>query len=223
MQNYEDFIEKFKPKLTTDDCYTPPEVMEAVNGYVAKRWNLDPKRFVRPFYPGGDYKGFDYAEDAVVVDNPPFSIMAEIKDWYCEQGIRFFLFAPGLTPITGKHKAELAHIIVRCKIKYENGAVVYTSFVTNLPCNDFVEVCPGLSKSIDDVTPKKKKKKTVVLPPNAFTAAKLHKFASHDIPLAIRKNEVTGFGNKTFGNTVFVNEAGEEKLRHAMDEYNALQ
>lgn len=23
-QNYDEFIEKFKPKKTTDDCYTPP-------------------------------------------------------------------------------------------------------------------------------------------------------------------------------------------------------
>ena len=28
--NYEGFIEKFKPKLTTDDCYTPRGVYEAV-------------------------------------------------------------------------------------------------------------------------------------------------------------------------------------------------
>ena len=29
-QNYDEFIEKFKPKKTTDDCYTPPPVYEAV-------------------------------------------------------------------------------------------------------------------------------------------------------------------------------------------------
>lgn len=27
---YEAFVNKFKPKLTTDDCYTPPEIYEAV-------------------------------------------------------------------------------------------------------------------------------------------------------------------------------------------------
>lgn len=32
---YEAFVDKFKPKLTTDDCYTPPEVYEVVkNGRV---------------------------------------------------------------------------------------------------------------------------------------------------------------------------------------------
>lgn len=32
--DYDGFVEKFKPKKTTDDCYTPPEVMEVVNAYV---------------------------------------------------------------------------------------------------------------------------------------------------------------------------------------------
>ncbi len=32
--DYDGFVEKFKPKKTTDDCYTPPEVMEVVNSYV---------------------------------------------------------------------------------------------------------------------------------------------------------------------------------------------
>ena len=27
---YEQFVEKFKPKKTTDDCYTPPEIYEVI-------------------------------------------------------------------------------------------------------------------------------------------------------------------------------------------------
>ena len=26
-ESYEEFVEKFKPKKTTDDCYTPPRCM----------------------------------------------------------------------------------------------------------------------------------------------------------------------------------------------------
>ena len=26
--DYEDFVDKFKPKKTTDDCYTPPSLSE---------------------------------------------------------------------------------------------------------------------------------------------------------------------------------------------------
>ncbi len=28
--DYDGFVEKFKPKKTTDDCYTPPEVYDVV-------------------------------------------------------------------------------------------------------------------------------------------------------------------------------------------------
>ena len=30
IQDYDAFVEKFKPKKTTDDCYTPPLVYDAV-------------------------------------------------------------------------------------------------------------------------------------------------------------------------------------------------
>lgn len=33
-KSYEEFVEKFKPKKTTDDCYTPPEKA------AAERWEL---------------------------------------------------------------------------------------------------------------------------------------------------------------------------------------
>lgn len=29
-ETYEKFVEKFKPKKTTDDCYTPPEVYKLI-------------------------------------------------------------------------------------------------------------------------------------------------------------------------------------------------
>ena len=59
---YDRFVEKFKAKKTTDDCYTPANVYEAVAEFVAKEYGLDRGRFVRPFYPGGDYQRFDYAQ-----------------------------------------------------------------------------------------------------------------------------------------------------------------
>lgn len=31
---YQAFVNKFEPKLTTDDCYTPENVYEAVKGWV---------------------------------------------------------------------------------------------------------------------------------------------------------------------------------------------
>lgn len=33
-QSYEEFVEKFKPKKTTDDCYTPIEIYNIIKNYV---------------------------------------------------------------------------------------------------------------------------------------------------------------------------------------------
>ena len=73
-KNYDEFVEKFKPKKTTDDCYTPPEIYEAIKEWVYLRYGINPEDTVRPFWPGADYKSFDYSEDSIVLDNPPFSI-----------------------------------------------------------------------------------------------------------------------------------------------------
>ena len=59
-EDYDGFVEKFKPKKTTDDCYTPPEVYEVVADYVSERFGVDRADMVRPFYPGGDFESFDY-------------------------------------------------------------------------------------------------------------------------------------------------------------------
>jgi len=50
---YQEFLDKFEAKHTTDDCYTPEKVYGAVKDWVADEYQIDPKDFVRPFYPGG--------------------------------------------------------------------------------------------------------------------------------------------------------------------------
>ena len=95
--DYEGFVEKFNPKKTTDDCYTPPAVYDYVLQYVADHCDIDGMTVVRPFYPGGDYESLVYPDNCVVIDNPPFSIVSQIVRFYLKRGIKFFLFAPHLT------------------------------------------------------------------------------------------------------------------------------
>ena len=64
--DYEGFVEKFKPKKTTDDCYTPPLVYDAVADWVSETYGLNKADFCRPFYPGGDYEHFDYNDRLVL-------------------------------------------------------------------------------------------------------------------------------------------------------------
>ena len=129
-ETYEEFVEKFKPKKTTDDCYTPDIVYKAVSDWVSNEYNLNACDFVRPFYPGGDFEHFDY-ENKIVVDNPPFSILSKILDFYIENNVKFLLFTPGIILFNyGRRNVTLMPINV--SITYENGATVNTSFVTNL-------------------------------------------------------------------------------------------
>jgi hypothetical protein len=127
---YKAFVEKFKPKKTTDDCYTPAPIYEAVLSWVIDRYRIDPGKVDRPFWPGGDYESFVYTQGGCVVDNPPFSLLAQIIDFYNENKIKYFLFAPYLTNFQGAEKC--CHVVAPCRITYENGAQVNTSFVTNL-------------------------------------------------------------------------------------------
>ena len=147
---YDAFVEKFKPKKTTDDCYTPPEVYDAVAGFVANEYNLDKKNFVRPFYPGGDYQRHEYGPDSVVVDNPPFSIITSICKWYQDNGIKFFLFAPALTLFNSIRHDGVCAVVTDSEVIYENGARVRTDFLTNLDAAK-VRTAPALTHAIREV------------------------------------------------------------------------
>ena len=149
---YNEFLDKFEPKKTTDDCYTPDLVYDAVADWVAKEYGLKRKNFVRPFYPGGDYQKETYAKNAVVVDNPPFSILSQILKWYKEHGVRFFLFAPTLTLFSSSSSTACA-IPTGAAVVYENGASVNTSFLTNLePDGTRIRTAPTLNKAVQDAS-----------------------------------------------------------------------
>ena len=128
-ETYEEFVDKFKPKHTTDDCYTLDGVYNAVAEFVAKTYDVDPTTFTRPFWPGADYTVHDY-DGKIVVDNPPFSIFAQIIKYYNDNDVKYFLFAPALTVFGYLDRCDI--VIIRKKIKYENGANINTAFVTNL-------------------------------------------------------------------------------------------
>jgi hypothetical protein len=128
--DHDAFLEKFEPKKTTDDCYTPKAVYDCVLAYVVRNCNLGDCEIIRPFYPGGDYESIDYPANAVVIDNPPFSMVTKITRFYIARGVRFFLFAPHLTLFTSD--LDCTHLVVGGEITYENNATVKTSFLSNM-------------------------------------------------------------------------------------------
>jgi len=128
--DHDAFVEKFEVKKTTDDCYTPEAVYSCILEYVGQNFDLSDRQIIRPFYPGGDYEALEYPANAVVIDNPPFSIITKIARFYLAKGISFFLFAPHLTLFSSD--IDCTHIVVGGDVTYENGANVKTSFLSNM-------------------------------------------------------------------------------------------
>ena len=185
-EDYNSFVDKFETKKTTDDCYTPPKVYDAVVEFVERELcDLDDKVIVRPFYPGGDYENFEYPENCVVIDNPPFSILSKIIRFYTAHDIPYFLFAPALTLFIAP-ECNPTYIICGVSVIYENKADVCTSFITNMAKDIGVWVCPQLVDAIKEAqaAPDKTKQK-FVYPDNIITAATLQKLSQHGTELVI--------------------------------------
>ena len=184
-QAYLDFVEKFKPKKTTDDCYTPANIYEVVAGYVADRYGIQREAMVRPFWPGGDYELFDYPAGCCVVDNPPFSIVKRICRDYQERQIRFFLFCPYLTAAGITKIKGTALIVTPESVIYENGAEVATCFVTNLEPETMIRTDVALLQALAEANAinRSKLKKSVPkysYPDHVLTVQKVGYFCIHN-------------------------------------------
>nr|DAF21849.1 MAG TPA: adenine-specific methyltransferase [Caudoviricetes sp.] len=222
-KTYEEFVEKFKPKKTTDDCYTPPAVYEAVKDWVVKEYSLEGKEIARPFYQGGDYERYDYPADCVVIDNPPFSTLTKICKWYIEKNIKFFLFAPRLTLFS--NNLDVAYIIDGApSIVYENGAKVSTSFITNLDtCR--IRSASGLKQAIAKAqSGGGKELPHYEYPKNVVTSSGLEAFAKRDIEFRFEKDEVhfirgldtqKAFKKAIFGAGFLISDKKAKELREA--------
>ena len=187
-EGYDEFIDKFKQKLTTDDCFTPQPVYDAVLSFVGKMTDLTGREVVRPFFPGGNYEDMEqYKPGCIVVDNPPFSLLAKIIRFYVSNGIQFFLFGPALTLFSATD-CDLTYIVSDSDIEYENGARVRTGFITNLHCEYRIWCCPELAGMIEEAQAHEDKtKQGFIYPDNIVTAAILMKLVRRDIELRIRK------------------------------------
>ena len=192
-KTYEEFVEKFKPKKTTDDCMTPQPVYDAVRDWACKEYGIDPNCIVRPFWPGGDYEHYEYPGGCVVLDNPPFSILSKICEFYLDRNIPFFLFAPSLTAFSGRSVVmRMNHIICDADIVYENGAVVHTAFATSFGGDIIAQTAPGLGKAIEDAVEKIKAETRRELPKYTYpdhilTAAMLQRYSKYGIDFSVKR------------------------------------
>lgn len=187
-ESYNDFVDKFKPKLTTDDCYTPAPVYDVVLQWVRRNCNIEGCNIIRPFYPGGDFEAMEYEPNDVVVDNPPFSILTRIVRWYMDHGIRFFLFAPYLTCF---HPGRFCtSVVTDMDIIYENGAKINTSFVSNMFGDIRAMSAPDLGRELEAVQMQGKVPlPRYKYPDNVIRSADLGRYSRYGIRFTIPKSE----------------------------------
>ena len=200
-EEYLEFLEKFKAKKTTDDCYTPTLVYEAVAKWVENEYHINRKDFVRPFYPGGDYKAEKYPKGCIVVDNPPFSILAEIVNFYHENGVRFFLFAPSLTLFSSSSSSSCTALCCGVTVTYENNASISTSFLSNLEDRSIrFRSAPTLYKAVEAANDEnlkqlRKELPKYTYPDNVVTSAFVARLAKYGVDFAVSVKESCGISS----------------------------
>jgi len=207
-KSYEEFVDKFKPRHTTDDCFTPANVYAVVLDWASKKYGFDKECAVRPFFPCGDYQAFHYFAHDVVVDNPPFSIVSKIVKWYNERGIRFFMFCPGLSSLSLIRDKSATVISVGNSITFDNGAKVIVGFVTNMGGDVLFETAIDLHDALEDVNKQNisKTKKHVTKyrhPKETITSAGLNYLTVHHTPLKVRKSDAEFIRNLDCGCELF--------------------
>jgi len=204
-ETYEEFVEKFKTKKTTDDCYTPPEIYEAVADWAAAEYGLDKDRFVRPFWPGGDYEAYDYKDGDVVVDNPPFSILKKIREFYRAHGIKFFLFCPALKFVarTEADKGQ-TQVCTQITLTYENGAKISVDFISNLQPGVVARTAPELYEKllkIEKDSHSSMARRKVHYPRELVTAARIGRLSHYGVEFEVREEDVAERKNRMDGGT----------------------
>lgn len=207
---YEAFEEKFKPKKTTDDCYTPPYVYDVIRDWACRRYGRDPETIIRPFYPGGDYESEAYPEGCLVLDNPPFSILSQIVAFYAAKKVDFFLFGPTLTALSSSKYLSSTSLISSAQITYENGAQVPTSFVTNLEPGVVMRTVPDLSRAIEAAQAANKTTVTLpkyIYPDHVVTAAMAQRWCKYGVEYEVRREDcvrISGLDSQNpQGKTIF--------------------
>lgn len=219
-EEYNEFVEKFAPKLTTDDCYTPPAVYDVVLQWAKEKYNIgEQTTIVRPFFPNGDFERYDYPKDCVVIDNPPFSIFGQIVDFYQDRGIRFVLFCDQRTAHNVVVTREgVTFICTNATVTYENGATVATAFVTNMSPELVLHTEPSLKEGIESLIDKESNRK-LIHHPNSILTGRIMRVCTVQFALSrkdlIPYTKCSGIVKKPFGSIGLIGDKKAAELKAA--------
>ena len=229
--DYEAYVAKFRDRAdlpkTTDETYTPEDVYNAVVDYVDTIYPLEGKVVVRPFYPGGDYEHYNYPPNGVVIDNPPFSIIAKIVTFYMERGVPFFLFCCHNTS-AWLTRSGATVIYTDLHIRFDNGAKIPIAFVTSLTPRYRAIASPKLRKAIMEAPSqaehRPKTQKSYTYPPNILLFSQVSVLAKGDEEFYIDKerslthSQYYREGKAGFGCNFLVDDLTAGEARRKADE-----
>ena len=231
-EGYDEFVDKFNEEipLTTDDCYTPPEVYEIIRKFVDEKVTpLAARQVIRPFYPGGNYEDLkQYPKGCVVLDNPPFSIFSKIVRFYLENGIDFFLFGPLLT-LCSSYFDGVCYCVFSVPIRYENGAVVNTGFVTNMRPDTRIWVESSVRQKVQEAQKTEPDTTIYDYPANLITAARLNKVANcGEVEISNKESEFIRnldnnkeIGKGLYGSGFLISTAAAKRVEKAAEKARA--
>ena len=218
--DYESFVAKFRQASakTTDDCYTPPDIYDAVLGYVATITDMTGRQVLRPFYPGGDFENSEYPPDGIVIDNPPFSIFTKVCRFYCERGIPFFVFGPANTILSCLSIPTCSVVIVGHSVIFHNGADVNCGFATNLLGDTMVTTSVSLTRAIGRANRKTKPTRSlprINYPDELLSFGTFETIARGNEDFAVKRHEAVPVrrldARSTFGSRLMVSRAAAQR------------
>ena len=192
-RGYDEFVDKFKPRHTSDDTHTPPNVYEEVLAWCERRYGIDRAKVLRPFFPGGDYATADYPAGCVVIDNPPFSILSQIVRFYLEHKVQFFIFAPSLTMLGHARHPGCTAVFCGNSLTFDNGANESVGFLTSLEGPDVLSVAaPDLGDALKECEKENRKigkmhVTQLTQPKELLTGGRMNYLAAHHTPHTVRR------------------------------------
>lgn len=156
-----------------------------------------------------------------MIDNPPFSTLKEICEYYDEHGIKYVLFCPSLMSIKGYIKGMC---YVKEPITYENGAKIPTAFQHNF--YDALETAPELNAKLKEINNAGKSKlPKYTYPPEVITASMLMNIAEGGMHYKVEKFETVSkldsqkpYKKTVFGGGALVSKRKAEEAKQKIEE-----
>ena len=207
----------------SDEYYTPPEVYEAIKEWAVRKFDIqEGTEIIRPFYPGKDYKKTDYPNGCVVIDNPPFSILKEICEYYDAHNIRYVLFAPALMAL----KSYICGVCYIGEMISYDGADerISTAFIHNF--YHAIETAPELDRAIKEINNRNRKVlPKYVYPDEVITGAMMRTLSVAGVHYEVRQwQRIRGLdsqkkaGKSIYGGGVIVSESKGKEARRKLQE-----